>query len=102
MKRITSIIVLVILVISFNGCFLCKKCEIPPEPEIITEYIYIEHEIPEIHEKPEFKEYNLIMVNFNGKDYYLLEENEAAVLSLDWESYKEWCESNFEILKNLK
>lgn len=96
MKLILHSIVFLILVISISGC---SKC---PEPEVVTEYKYLKIPLPNIPDKPLFVKYNMFEANFNGDDFYVIPRNDGAILSSNWESYKDWAETNYKILKALE
>jgi len=96
--KILQVILLVTLVFNFSGCsiFWC------PEPEIITKYKYINKPIPKIQNKPKAEKYKVIGVKLNNKEYYCTDRINASILSNNWIEYREWSESNYNLLKSLE
>lgn len=88
-----------LLVISFTGC---GGCPLPPEPGVVVQIKYIKQPIPKIEDKPKFFEYNVILININGDEYYAIPRVDGSVLGTNWLQYRDWAEQNYKILKSLK
>lgn len=88
-----SFIALLVLLVSNQGC--ADKCK------PIVETHYIKQAIPEPQAKPKGSDFQLLQIEFNGKTYYAVEEEQGKLLSLNWLMYKEWAEGNYEVLNKL-
>lgn len=95
---------LTLLVLSVGSILFagCEKCPEPREPDTVVEYRYIDKKIPKVEEKPAYIEYRVIMVKFEGKDYYALTRADGTVMVNNWILYKDWAENNYKILKSLE
>jgi len=87
-----------ILVTSFTGCHIGDgpNCKVP---EIQTQYKYLKQPIPKLQKKPEFIEYNMIMVSFRDQDFYAIPKIDGYTLKTNWELYRIWAEDNYKILE---
>jgi len=95
--KLTSLIA-VSTALVFSGCF-GKKC---PEPEVITKIEYIKPVIPTLQPKPNAEKYTVKLMKIDNNDLYVIDKHSASIMSSNWESYKIWAETNFNILKSLK
>jgi len=101
LKQIVHLIALIILVVSFSGCWSCPEPE-PVEPKVITETKYIKVPFPKTQDKPEFIEYEMNLGNLNGTDYYFMTIPSGATLNSNWIVYKDWAETNYKTLIKLE
>jgi len=88
--------VLTVLAGSLTGCHEC------PEPKVVTEYQYLKVAMPKVQDKPQFIEYDLKAVNFNGGDYYFMGRVQGNIMLNNWNSYRDWAETNYSILKSIE
>ena len=98
MKAIAFLTVLIISVISFTGC----ACKEPEEPKVVIKYKYLELNIPKLQAKPEFVKYDIKAVNLNGEDYYFMRRVDGNIMLNNWNSYKNWAETNYDTLKGIE
>lgn len=96
LKRIAYLVVLIVLANSLVGCQEC------PEPKVVVKTKYISKPIPKLQKRPIFIKYNMNMANINGKDYYFMETIDGNIMLSNWESYRNWSENNYKILKGLE
>ena len=96
MKWIAYLMVLMVLGSSLTGCHEC------PEPKVVTEYKYLKVAMPKVQDKPQFIDYEIKAVNFNGEDYYFMRRLQGNIMLNNWNSYKDWSETNYSILKSIE
>jgi len=98
MKMTQFLLISILSVFSLSGCtpFFC------PKPKIVKKIVYLKPIIPDLPKKPIRIKYKFKAVNFNGFDYYVLTPNDAAIMSVNWNEYKNWAELNRTILERLK
>lgn len=97
MKMILLSALSAILVLSLSGCG--QKC---PEPEVITKIVEVKQEIPDIQGKPVAQPYDVLMINFDGVDYYAMTLADGAIMASNWTSHENWANTNYKILLKLK
>lgn len=97
--KIALLIFCVILGISFSGCTDCPE---PKEPEVIVKTEFIKRPLATISEKPKFVPYQMIMVNFNGDDYYAIPRVDGNILKTNWLQYQDWAVGNYKMLKDIE
>lgn len=66
----------------FTGC-----C---PKPEVRTEYVQLKPIIPAIPLRPVFNPYTIEKIEFNGKELYVMDPVNAAILGVNWENSKSY------------
>ena len=86
-------ILLLISVVSLTGC--CSQ------PRVVEKIVYVNPEVPE-NPRPIAMEFNPFVVEFQGNEYLCVTKGDAAILSSNWESYKEWAERSETILNDLR
>lgn len=84
-----------IILIFLTGCATNK-------PNIPSQYVYINKPIPMIEPKPTPQMYNSYMVKFNNEDYYVMSKADFLIMQANWASFKNWAETNYNILLELK
>ena len=95
-QNLSSLILFLISVIilsSFTGC--SQKT-----PDVIKETKYIEKECPKPLKKPEFTEYQVVILEINGEVFYAIPKNQVGILVSNWISYKEYSEGNTKLLES--
>jgi len=91
LKIISIIIVAIILIVVLSGC--------SQKQDTLEKIVYRDKECPTPKIKPIFKEYEMIVLEINGKEYYALQKSEAIKMSTNWISYKQWAEANYLLIK---
>jgi len=87
-----------LLISSISGC----SKTVCPVPDDVIKYVYIERPIPDIEPMPVGQEYTVISVTIKGHEYYAIPRNDGLIMSSNWESFKSWAVTNYNILMNLK
>ena len=75
-------LLLVVLALSFTGC--SEKIQ----------KVYVKPEIPKPFQRPQGKDFNVFLLKMDNKIFYSLSEN--------WIYYKNWAESNYNLLLSLR
>lgn len=90
MRILLSALSLLLVSSLFTGCG-------PKEIPIRT--VYVEKECPTPKTKPIFTEYNVLILEIDGEEYYAFPKVDAIKLATNWISYREWAESNYNLIK---
>jgi len=82
----------------FTGC-----CSTFCEPKIVTETVYIKQELPALPARPQFSLYQFEKIEFNAKEFYIIDKVNAGILGANWiesEAYTNKLEATFKSLEN--
>jgi len=90
------------LILGFS--ILLLGCTEPTPPKIIVKdkLIYVSPEIPNISNPPIAQEYQVLSARINKKDYYLIPVDDGLIMTNNWERYRIWAVTNYNILQKLK
>jgi hypothetical protein len=75
-------------------------CACQPDIRYETKYVY--QQVPELPQEPSFTKYQIEKINFNGKEFYMISPESAAILGANYISTKTYANSLKAILVNLK
>ena len=88
MKKYSLLLILIAL--SFTGC--SEKIQ----------KVYVKPEIPKPFQRPQGKDFEVFLLKMDNKIFYSLSEKDAEILSENWVYYKNWAESNYNLLLSLR
>ena len=89
--KILLAIVSILIISTLSGC--------SQKQDIIEKIVYRDKECPTPKIKPIFKEYEMVILEIDGVEYYALQKSEAIKMSTNWISYKKWAEANYLLIK---
>lgn len=85
-----SLLLIILIALSFSGC--SEKIQ----------KVYVKPEIPKPFQRPQGKDFEVFLLKMDGKIFYSLSEKDAEILSENWIYYKNWAESNYNLLLSLR
>ena len=99
MKHLKHLILLNLGILSILSILLTGCNNVQP---VQVKTVYIKQQCPIPKVKPIFQDYEMVILNINGIDWYAMQKSEAIKMSLNWISYKEWAEANYKLLSKFK
>jgi len=88
----------ILVALLFTGC-----CSTFCEPKIVTETIYIKQDIPPLPLRPQFSEYQFEKIEFNSKEFYIIDKVNAGILGANWfetEAYTKHLEATIQSIQD--